>query len=54
MEEIDSFRLDHLGIVAQMAENIGLANAVDNLTGTDCRGVLSSGQAVVAMALNCL
>lgn len=54
MEQVDSFRLDHLGIVAQMAEDIGLADAVDSLTGTDSREVLSSGQAVVAMALNCL
>jgi transposase len=54
VDQVDSFRLDHLGIVAQMAENIGLADAVDDLTGTDPREVLSSGQAVVAMALNCL
>jgi transposase len=51
---IDAFRLDHLGIPAQMAERIGLVSAIDNLAGTDCREILSTGQAVLAMTLNCL
>lgn len=54
MEKVDSYRLDHLGIVAQMAENAGISDSVDSLTGVDCREILSTGQAVVAMALNCL
>jgi transposase len=37
-----------------MAANVGIADSVDALTGTDCRETLSTGQAVVAMALNCL
>lgn len=53
-DSIDSFRLDHLGIPAQMAEDIGMIDAIDALLGVDSREVISSGQATLAMALNCL
>jgi transposase len=51
---IDSFRLDHLGLPAQMAVDIGFVEAIDALLGVDAREVVSSGQATLAMALNCL
>ena len=51
---VDNFRLDHLGIPAQMADEIGLIDAIDALLGVDAREVVTSGQAVLAMALNCL
>ena len=55
MEDVvDSFRLDHLGLPAQMADEIGLVDALDALLGVDAREVVTSGQAVLAMALNCL
>jgi len=55
MEDIiDSFRLDHLGLPAQMAQNIGFVDAIDSLLGTDSREVITAGQATLAMALNCL
>ena len=51
---IDSFRLDHLGLPAQMAQDIGLVDAIDALLGTDSREVITAGQATLAMVLNCL
>lgn len=51
---IDSFRLDHLGLPAQMAVEIGFVEAIDSLLGVDAREIVSSGQATLAMALNCL
>lgn len=53
-DTIDSFRLDHLGLPAQMAVEIGFVEAIDALLGVDAREVVSSGQATLAMALNCL
>ena len=50
----DSFRLDHLGLPAQMAEDIDLVGVLDALLGVDPREVVTTGQAVLAMALNCL
>jgi transposase len=52
--QVSAFRLDHLGIPAQMAEAIGLVEAVDSLAGDNPREILSTGQTVLAMALNCL
>jgi transposase len=52
--DVDAFRLDHLGIPAQLANEIGLIAAIDTLAGTDLREILSTGQTVLAMALNCL
>jgi transposase len=53
-DTIDSFRLDHLGLPAQMAVEIGFVEAIDALLGVDAREIVSSGQATLAMALNCL
>lgn len=53
-DTVDSFRLDHLGLPAQMAVEIGFVEAIDALLGVDAREIVSSGQATLAMALNCL
>jgi len=53
-DTIDSFRLDHLGLPAQMAVEIGFVESIDTLLGVDAREIVSSGQATLAMALNCL
>ena len=43
MEDVvDSFRLDHLGLPAQMADEIGLVDALDALLGVDAREVVTS------------
>jgi len=52
--QVDAFRLDHLGIPAQMAHRIGMVDAINTLVGTDSREILSTGQAVLGMVLNCL
>ena len=38
----DSFRLDHLGLPAQMAEDIDLAGVLDALLGVDPREVATT------------
>jgi hypothetical protein len=58
MSKLPRFMLTHLArsfrIPAQMADDIGMVNAIDSLIGTDSREILSTGQSVLAMALNCL
>ena len=53
-DTVDSFRLDHLELPAQMPVEIGFVEAIDGLLGVDPREIGSSGQATLAMALNCL
>jgi transposase len=52
--KVDSYRIDHLGLVAQMAEDIGLVSRVNACLGIDKDHIVSPGQAVLAMILNCL
>jgi len=51
---IETKRLDHLGLVAQMADDIALVDTLDELAGIDKREFLSFGQATLAMAINAL
>ena len=51
---VSSCRLDHLGLPAVMAEEIGLVDAIDEIAGRDSRATLSVGQTVLAMCLNAL
>lgn len=53
-EDLSSYRLDHLGLPATMAEEIGMVEILDEMAGTDSRETISFGQAVLAMTLNCL
>jgi transposase len=49
---IESYDVDHLGIVAGVMDEIGLVEQIDHLLGTHEQEHLSSGQLVKAMILN--
>lgn len=49
---IESYDIDHLGIVAGVIDEIGLVEQIDRLLGTHEQEHLSSGQLVKAMILN--
>ena len=51
---VSSVRLDHLGLPAVMAQQIGFVDELDALAGTDPRETISFGQTVLAMTLNAL
>jgi len=42
--------LDHLGIVATVCKEIGLADEIDRIVGVDSRQKVTCGEAVVAIA----
>ena len=46
--------LDHLGIVATVCKEIGLADEINRIAGVDPRQKVTCGEAVVAMILNAL
>ena len=46
--------LDHLGIVATVCKEIGLADEINRILGVDPRQKVTCGEAVVAMVLNAL
>jgi len=46
--------LDHLGIVATVCKEIGLADEINRIVGVDPRQKVTCGEAVVAMILNAL
>jgi transposase len=46
--------LGHLGIVAAVCREIGLADEIDRIVGVDPRQKVTCGEAVVAMVLNAL
>ena len=46
--------LDHLGIVATVCKEIGLADEINRIVGVDSRQKVTCGEAVVAMILNAL
>jgi transposase len=52
--EYSSRNLDHLGIVAMVCKEIGLAEEIDRIVGVDPRQKVTCGEAVVAMLLNAL
>ncbi|RZN39233.1 MAG: DUF4277 domain-containing protein, partial [Methanophagales archaeon ANME-1-THS] len=52
--EYSSKDLDHLGIVAMVCKEIGLAEEIDRIVGVDPRQKVTCGEAVVAMLLNAL
>ena len=52
--EYTSKNLDHLGIVAMVCKEIGLAEEIDKIVGVDPRQKVTCGEAVVAMLLNAL
>lgn len=55
IKKIEAIRLDHLGLVAQMADDIFLSESIDKLVGdVGSREIVSIGQAVQAMCINCL
>jgi transposase len=49
-----SKNLDHLGIVAMVCKEIGLAEEIDKIVGVDPRQKVTCGEATVAMLLNAL
>lgn len=51
---VSSVRLDHLGLPATIAQEMGFVDALDSLAGVDPRQTLSFGQTVLAMVLNAL
>jgi hypothetical protein len=51
LSELESFNLDHHGIVAGIIDDIGLVDAVNNELGTHSQEVVSSGVAVKAMII---
>ena len=46
--------VDHLGIVAGICDEIGLANEIDNLMGINPCQKVTTGEAVEMMVLNAL
>jgi hypothetical protein len=54
LTEYSSKNIDHLGIVATVCREIGLACEIDRIVGVDPRQKVTCGEAVVAMVLNTL
>jgi transposase len=52
--EYTSKNMDHLGIVATVCREIGLAEEIDRIVGVDPRQKVTCGEAVTAMVLNAL
>jgi transposase len=52
--DYSSKNLDHLGIVAMVCREVGLANEIESIVGVDPRQRVTCGEAVVAMVLNAL
>ncbi len=52
--EYSTKNMDHLGIVATVCKEIGLANEIDRIVGVDPRQKVTCGEAVTAMVLNAL
>lgn len=52
--EYSSKNMDHLGIVAMVCREIGLAEEIDKIVGVDPRQKVTCGEAVVAMILSAL
>jgi len=50
--DYSSKNLDHLGIVATVCKEIGLADEIDRIVGVDPRQKVTCGEAVVVMVLN--
>jgi Domain of unknown function (DUF4277) len=60
--QIDVQDLDHLGIIAEIVDEIGIVEVIDKeirqsrryTNGTDVREKVSAGQIVKAMIINCM
>jgi transposase len=52
--EYTSKNIDHLGIVAGVCKEIGLAQEIDNLVGINEKQIVTTGEAVTAMVINAL
>ncbi len=52
--EYSSKNVDHLGIVAGVCKEIGLAQEIDNLVSINEKQVVTTGEAVMAMVINAL
>ena len=52
--DYSSKNMDHLGIVATVCREIGLAEEIDRIVGVDPRQKVTCGEDVVAMVLNAL
>ncbi len=50
--EYTSKNIDHLGIVAGVCKEIGLAQEIDNLVGINEKQIVTTGEAVTAMVIN--
>ena len=50
--QLESFSLDHLGIVAGIIDDIGLVDVIDDEFGVHPQEAVSTGVAVKAMILN--
>ena len=48
--DYSSKNLDHLGIVATVCKEIGLADEIDRIVGVDSRQKVTCGEAVVVIA----
>lgn len=47
-------RVDHLPMVAQMIEDIGMVEFIDSQTGTHSNEIITTGQTVAAMVIMAL
>ena len=52
--KIDVQDIDHLGIIAGIVDEIGIVEIIDGLLGTHEQEVVSAGQVVKALILNCM
>lgn len=52
--EIDVQDINHLGIIADIVDEIGIVVIVDQLLGTHDQEHVSCGQVVKALILNCM
>jgi len=52
--EYSSKNIGHLGIVAGVCKEIGLAQEIDNLVGISEKQVVTTGEAVMTMVINAL
>lgn len=52
MEQVCVERLDHLGLIASVIQDLGLMNMIDRHLVPDDHAVLTPGEAVAGMILN--
>lgn len=52
IKDLELKKIDHLGIVAGIADSIGIVEIINNLLGSEPEEKVSAGQVVKAMILN--